>query len=396
MAPSWSRELFTIGITGTNGKTTTTTYVAAALARLKKPVLRTTTLGFFVDDRELRLPKDWNGFLCAMRDGLDAGGKYAAIELTSEALARGFAAAWPCSIGVFTNLTHDHLDAHKSPEHYLASKAQLFMHLPAGGTAVLNACDAASELVAEVVPKGVEIVTYGAALRGEPWRALDLRARSIDVTWEGTRIALEASARLADVPTEMTLRAHGAVYAENAMAALLAAIRAGAPARAAADAIGAAPPPPGRFEVVARAPYVVVDYAHSPDAMARTVATARALCQGRLTVVFGAGGDRDRDKRAPMGRAAAAADRVILTTDNPRSEDPEEIAEAIRAGLAGHGQVEVVLDRASAIERALCGANAEDVVLLAGKGHERGQTIGATTRPFSDREVALAALARRG
>jgi UDP-N-acetylmuramoyl-L-alanyl-D-glutamate--2,6-diaminopimelate ligase len=395
-APSWSRELFTVGVTGTNGKTTTTTYLAAALARLKEPAVRVTTLGFFLGDRELFLPKDWSGFLCAMRDGLDAGGKYAAIELTSEALARGFAAAWPCSIGVFTNLTHDHLDAHKSPEHYLASKAQLFMHLPQGGTAVLNACDPASELVAEVVPQGVEIVTYGVAARGEAWRVLDLGATSIDVTWEGTRIALEGSARLGDLPAEMTIRAHGAVYAENAMAALLAAIRAGAPARAAVAAISAAETPPGRFEVVARAPYVVVDYAHSPDALGRTLAGARPLCKGRLTVVFGAGGDRDRDKRAPMGQAAAAADRVILTTDNPRSEDPKEIAVAIRMGLAGHDQVEIVLDRASAIERAVGEAGAEDVVLIAGKGHERDQTIGVSSRPFSDKEVALAALARRG
>jgi UDP-N-acetylmuramoyl-L-alanyl-D-glutamate--2,6-diaminopimelate ligase len=324
------------------------------------------------------------------------GGKYAAIELTSEALARGFAAAWPCRIGVFTNLTHDHLDAHKSPEHYLASKAQLFMHLPAGGTAVLNACDPASELVAEVVPEAVEIVTYGVAARGEAWREVDLRAASIEVTWEGTRIALEASAELGDVPSEMTLRAHGAVYAENALAALLAAIRAGVPGGAAAAAISAAAAPPGRFEVVARAPYVVVDYAHSPDAMARTLAAARALCKGRLTVVFGAGGVRDRDKRAPMGRAAAAADRVILTTDNPRSEDPKEIADAIRAGLPEDSCVEIVLDRASAIERALREAGADDVVLVAGKGHERDQTIGASSRPFSDGEVALAVLARRG
>jgi UDP-N-acetylmuramoyl-L-alanyl-D-glutamate--2,6-diaminopimelate ligase len=139
-------------------------------------------------------------------------------------------------------------------------------------------------------------------------------------------------------------------------------------------------------------PHVVVDYAHTPDALARTLASARALCAGRLTVVFGAGGKRDKAKRAPMGEAARVADRVVLTSDNPRDEDPRAIARAIAAGLAGHGGVETALDRAEAITRAVRGSGAGDVVVVAGKGHETEQVVGAVARAFSDQEVVRAAL----
>src|SRR5207248_2839476 len=150
--PAFANEIATVGVTGTNGKTTTTAWIAAALRRLGGPVLRATTVGHFLDDEPLEVEKSYDGFVAAMRTLFDRGGRRAAIELTSEALAAGFARAWPCRVGVFTNLTHDHLDAHGSPEHYLASKAQLFVSLPAGGTAVLNASDPTWALLREVVP----------------------------------------------------------------------------------------------------------------------------------------------------------------------------------------------------------------------------------------------------
>ena len=153
--PEWSGELTTVGVTGTNGKTSTTFYAAAALASLCSPVAQTTTLGSFLDREPFETSFDMKGFLATMRAGLNRGGRYAAIELTSEALGLGFAKAWPCQVGVFTNLTRDHVDAHGSAEHYLASKAQLFLHLPADGTAVLNGCDPASALLSEVIPEGV-------------------------------------------------------------------------------------------------------------------------------------------------------------------------------------------------------------------------------------------------
>src|SRR5262245_16284197 len=139
--PPWYSKFSAVGITGTNGKTSTTALVAAALGELSRPVVRTSTLGSYLDDRLLDLPKTYEGLLMALERCLEEGGSTAVFEVTSEVLARGFARAFPMQIGVFTNLTHDHLDAHGSPEHYLASKAQLFMALPRGGTAVLNACD---------------------------------------------------------------------------------------------------------------------------------------------------------------------------------------------------------------------------------------------------------------
>ena len=404
--PPWARELLTVGVTGTNGKTSTTRWVAAILARVASPVAQATTLGSFLDDVPLDVPKTWDGFLETMRVCHERRGRFAAIELTSESLARGFAKAWPCTVGVFTNLTHDHLDAHGTPEHYLASKAQLFVHLLPGGTAVLNGCDPASDLLAEVIAPSVRVWRYGVPSRGEATTPLDLRATRVDLAWSGTTIALERSATqgaLADVPESLTIRAIGDVYAENAMAALLGGIAAGASARDAADALAKAAPPPGRFQVVHERPYVVVDYAHTPDALARTLAIARKLCEGSLTVVFGAGGNRDRDKRKPMGAAASAADAIVLTSDNPRSEDAGAIAGAIRAGItrtrarAGthmrERDVVFEIDRKRAIELAIARAAASDVVVIAGKGHETEQIVGSEVRHFDDVEVAKAALA---
>jgi UDP-N-acetylmuramoyl-L-alanyl-D-glutamate--2,6-diaminopimelate ligase len=400
----------TVGVTGTNGKTSTTRWTAACLGRIARPVAQTTTLGSFLDDEPFASSRDWAGFLATMRAGLDGGGRFAAVELTSEALARGFARAWPCRIGVFTNLTHDHIDAHGSAEHYLASKAQLFVSLPPGGTAVLNAADPASELVAAVVPDGVAVVRYGVPSRGEVAADTELVATSVEPSWDGTRVTLEGRGALAGAPREIRLRAIGDIYAENAIAALAAAMVAGVPPDDAARALAEAPVPPGRFEVVhggphARArdesglehptagPRVVVDYAHSPDALARTLAVARTLCEGTLVVVFGAGGDRDRDKRSPMGAAAARADRVVLTSDNPRSEDPVRIADAIRAGIPAERDVTVELDRRKAIVLAVRGAGPRDVVVIAGRGPETEQIVGEARVPLDDAAEARAALA---
>ncbi len=396
--PDWSRRLFTVGITGTNGKTSTTRWTAACLARLARPVAQTTTLGSFLDDAPFETTRDFDGFLATMRAGLDAGGRFAAIEVTSEALARGFARAWPCRVGVFTNLTHDHLDAHGSPEHYLASKAQLFVGLPADGCAVLNAADPASELLAEVIPPGVRVVRYAVPSRGEVTGTPELRAVEVEPTWEGTRVVVEGRGVLAGAPREVRIRAIGDVYAENALAALAAAMMAGVPAEQAAEALANAPVPPGRFEPVTidgAGPRVVVDYAHTPDALQRTVAIARRLGRGALVVVFGAGGDRDRDKRAPMGVAASAADRVVLTSDNPRSEDPASIVAQIREGLEARVDVSVELDRRAAIRAAILGAGEGVVVLVAGKGPEPGPTAAGRTLPFDDAAEARAALRAR-
>ena len=393
--PAWSRELCTVGVTGTNGKTSTTWLVAAALARLRAPVAQATTVGSFLDRELLDVPRNYHGFIATMRAGLDRGGRFAAIELTSEALALGFARAWPCRVGIFTNLTRDHLDAHKSAEHYLASKAQLFLQLPPGGVAVLNAADPASELLAEVVPDGVRVLRYAVPSRGEPRGEVDVLAQRTELSWEGTEVTLAPSGSLA-LPAKLGLRAIGDVYVENALAALAAAVALGLDGDEAAAALAEAPAPPGRFELVGGPPQVVVDYAHTPDALTRALAAARVLCPaGRVTVVFGAGGGRDKPKRPLMGEAAATADRVVLTSDNPRHEDPAAIAAQIREGIDPSCSVTTELDRARAIEAAVRDAGQDDVVLIAGKGHEDTQTVGDQVRPFDDREVARRVLAAR-
>src|SRR6187402_2794467 len=188
--PAWASSLTSVGVTGTNSKTSTTGMVAALLGLLCRPVARVTTLGCFLEQELLNVPPHYDGFLETMRRCRDAGGRYAALELTSEALALGFAQAWPCRVGVFTNLSLDHSDAHGSPEHYLASKAQLFLSLAPGGTAVLNGRDSAAQLLSEVIPSGVDVLTYGVPSRGEAWAPLDLAAHSLELSFQGTSFEL--------------------------------------------------------------------------------------------------------------------------------------------------------------------------------------------------------------
>jgi UDP-N-acetylmuramoyl-L-alanyl-D-glutamate--2,6-diaminopimelate ligase len=385
--PKWASSLLCVGVTGTNGKTSTTGMVAALLGLLARPVARTTTLGCFLDDELLDVPAHYAGFLQTMELCVAAGGRFAALELTSEALALGFAKSWPCKVAAFTNLSLDHSDAHGSAEQYLAAKAQLFMHLPPGGTAVLNACDDTAELLLAVLPANVDVLRYGVASRGTAWGPLDLAAEAITPSFDGTRATLLPSSRFPDLPPQLVLEAIGDVFVENALAALGCALAVGVPAEQAVLALATLPPPPGRFEVVRKRPYVVIDYAHTPDALSRTLETARKLCRGTLTVVFGAGGDRDRTKRPWLGSAARTADRIVLTSDNPRGEAPEVIMTEIAAGIGSHASLVREVDRARAIRSALALAGQDDLILIAGKGHEQTQEASGLELPFSDRDI---------
>jgi UDP-N-acetylmuramoyl-L-alanyl-D-glutamate--2,6-diaminopimelate ligase len=388
--PFWRRSMFTVAVTGTNGKTSTTHWLAAALAKADERAVLSSTLGEWIGEEPWVGPDTHADFLRMMQTALERGVKNAALEVTSQALARGYAEAWPVDVAIFTNLTHDHLDAHNSAEEYLAAKAQLFRYLPPKGGAVLNAADPASALIARVLPRGVKpIYYYGASSRGRPVHAPDLEATAIAVSDAGTRIAIRGGKKLPPLPKELFVRTIGEVFAENALAAFAGAIVSGLEPAIAAEALAEAPVPAGRFQLIARDPHVAIDYAHSPDAIARTIATGRAIARGKVTIVFGAGGDRDRTKRTPMGTAARAADRVILTSDNPRSEDPAEIARQIAAGLAGHASVETIVDRERAIAEAIAASHAGDVVIVAGKGHETEQIIGGEKFHFSDAEVVL-------
>lgn len=388
--PPWSKHIVSIGVTGTNGKTTTTTYLARALETLHSPVLRVTTMGSFLGQEKLDVEADYDGFIKAMERALEAGAKYAALECTSEALAAGFAKAWPLSLGVFTNLTRDHFDSHGTPEHYLASKAQLFVHLPEGGAAILNGYDPASELLTEVLPQGVQRISYGLPSRWTGQSApphVDVWGTDAVVSWDGTRVKLRAPKWFGENERTLHVQAIGDVYIENALAALAAAVRAGAPVDAALHAIEQAPSVPGRFEVIGTGPRAVIDYGHSPDAIERTLRTARSLCTGKVVIVFGAGGGRDKGKRGPMGQAARSADEIILTSDNPRMEDPAAIVAAIRQGIGHHRHVVVNLDREAAIRSACKNLAAEDVVVVAGRGPETHQVLAEGRRKLADADV---------
>lgn len=391
--PAWHRELVSHGVTGTNGKTSTVGLLAAALAAPNAPVPSITTLGAFIDDAPFDAPSTHEGLLATLSEALQRGAKHAVLELTSEALALGYARAWPCWGALFTNLSHDHLDAHQSLEHYLASKAQLFMALPAGGYAVLNGCDAACQLLAEVLPPNVRTLHYGVASRGPAHTTLDVEGFDVAVSWRGSSCKLRGT--LPGLPERLGVRAIGAEHLENALAALCGAVLSGAAAEPAARAIAGAASRPGRFEVFGSGPYAVVDFAHSPDALTRVIRTARALCAGKLWVVFGAGGKRDREKRPAMGEAARAADHVVLTTDNCRDEDARDICRAIRAGLAGHPNVTLDLDREHAIRGTIAAAAVDDVVLVAGRGPETELDLGPQRVRLSDGEVCESALVSR-
>lgn len=397
----WAEPYTTVGVTGTNGKTSTTTLVASAMRAARHRVLLETTIGYSLDGEKLDVPRTVGGYLSALERAARAGARHAAIEVTSEALARGTAKLWRFDIGVFTNLSHDHLSAHGTFEHYLASKAQLFVHLGPGRTAVLNAADPASLLIDRVVPADVSRRWFAVPARGEPGHAPDLAATAVHVGAEGTRIELAPSALADELGGVLTTRLVGSVFAENALAALLGAVAAGVPPRDAQRGIAECAGVPGRFEVVAREPLVAVDYAHTPDALARTASTARELARardGKVGFVFGAGGERDSLKREPMGfEVGSRADWVIVTNDNPRSDNAQGIADTVAAGCrrGARAHVTVHLDRREAIQRALERATPNDVLVVAGKGHERGQIIGKETLPFSDVEVIAELLGLR-
>ncbi len=402
-AAPWAEPLFTVGVTGTNGKTSTCRLVAAALRRLSRPVAEITTLGVRLDDEALPRGKRFADFLAALETAAARGSRFAVLEATSHGLAQGYARAWRFDLGVFTNLSPDHLSTHGSWENYLAAKAQLFMHLGPGRTAVLNAADPHSLYLDQAIPGDVERRWFSAPSRGERLCPSDLEAATVTLSPTGTTVELAPSPAATALGGVLRTQLIGEVFAENALAAALAALAAGVPGAEVSAGIAACPPVPGRFEVIAHGadrPTVAVDYAHTADALTHTCRSARLLAGagGRVIAVFGAGGGATPSKRAPMGEAVGrAVDLAIVTNDNPRREDPRRIADALVEGLrrGAKARVLVDLDRRSAIAAAIAEANPGDVVIITGKGHEEGQRIGDRTHPFSDREVAQACVDRR-
>ncbi|MFO7563158.1 MAG: UDP-N-acetylmuramyl-tripeptide synthetase, partial [Enhygromyxa sp.] len=396
----WADPMFTVGVTGTNGKTSTTHLIAAAMMAAGRSTLRIATVGVTLDDQPLARGKTFQDFLATMRHAAERGCRHAVLEATSQALARGYGRAWRFDLGVFTNLSPDHFTTHGSWEHYLAAKAQLFVHLGPGRTAVLNAADQHALFLDQATPPDVIRKWFATPSRGPRLREADLEAKSVVIDPAGTMIELCPSPAAEELGGRLRTKMVGAVFGENALAAALAGLSAELPGEAVARGIAACPVVAGRFEVLDHGearPTVVVDYAHSPDALVHTCATARQLARGRVIVVFGAGGGSTPEKRAPMGEVVgAAAELAIVTNDNPRDEDPRAIAAMLEVGLrrAGRAQVMVELDRKRAIAAALEQAQAGDVVVVAGKGHERGQQQRGRSLPFSDVEVIRELLGR--
>ncbi len=364
-----SRSLSVVGITGTNGKTTTTQLLAAAAAGAGR---RVSTLGTLSGERTTPEACDLQRRLAADRDtGIDT----VVMEVSSHALALHRVDGTWFEVAVFTNLGRDHLDLHGSMEEYFRAKASLFRpELTAVG--VVNLDDPHGRLLADAAP--IPMVGFAA----EDATEVEVEAGQHRFTWRGRRVVVPIG---------------GDFNVANTLAALTAAEVLGLDLDRVLDGLAAVPPVPGRFEVVATAgadaPFtVVVDYAHTPDGIEQLLQAARRVAgSGRVLLVFGCGGDRDRDKRGPMGRAAAeGADTVIVTSDNPRSEDPMAIIEAVVAGIdPGYRDgLAIEPDRRAAIATAFRAARPGDLVVLAGKGHEATQTIGTTVHVFDDRTVA--------
>jgi UDP-N-acetylmuramoyl-L-alanyl-D-glutamate--2,6-diaminopimelate ligase len=358
--PSASMDV--VGVTGTNGKTTTTFLLQAILEAAGRP---TGVIGTLSGARTTPEAPELQARLAELRD---EGRRAVAMEVSSHALALDRVAGTRFRVAVFTNLSRDHLDFHETMEDYFAAKARLFEPRYAD-VAVVNADDPRGRLLADAA--SVPTRTYSL----HDVEGLELGATTSTGTWRGHRLVVPLG---------------GSFNVANALAALGAAVELGVDEATAVAGLAGAAQVPGRFEVVTTdQPFqVVVDYAHTPDGVEQVLKAARAVAAGRVLVVLGAGGDRDWDKRPMMGEAAARhADVVVVTSDNPRSEDPEVIAAAVAAGAAGHRDVRVELDRRAAIELAVHDARPGDVVVVAGKGHETTQTIGDRVLPFDDREV---------
>jgi UDP-N-acetylmuramoyl-L-alanyl-D-glutamate--2,6-diaminopimelate ligase len=371
------------GITGTNGKTTTAFLLRDVLEHAGLPTGLMGTVKQVVGGREeeaVRTTPEAIDLQATFVRMLEAGDKACAMEVSSHALELGRAEGIDFAVKVFTNLTQDHLDFHPDMEAYYAAKRRLFDR---PGPAVVNVDDAYGRRLADELG---DAITYGL-------EDGDYRARDIGFDVAGAVFVVDTP----DGPLGMTTRLPGLFNVQNALAAFAAARVMGIEADVAAKALADAGRVPGRFEPVEEGqPFgVLVDYAHTPDSLENVLRAARAVTKGRLHVVFGAGGDRDRSKRPLMGRAAAEhADRLIVTSDNPRSEEPGSIVDQVAEGAGPDAEREV--DRREAISRAVGSAAPGDVVVIAGKGHEQGQEFeNGRKEPFDDVTVAREALRER-
>jgi UDP-N-acetylmuramoyl-L-alanyl-D-glutamate--2,6-diaminopimelate ligase len=396
------RRLAVTGITGTNGKTTTAFLTEALFNAAGRKTILVGTIEYHVAGEvrpSVHTTPESRDLFELMAEGVSRGATELVTEVSSHALDQGRAAGVSFDVAVFTNLTQDHLDYHGSMEKYYAAKRLLFdgSLYPAPRVAVINSHDPrAKELAAAARRAGAEVRTYGIA-QG------DWRVASYQLKPSGAELQLETPAGSAKVSSRLA----GEVNILNLLAAFTAAHARGVSFDGLVESIPSLKPVPGRFQSVdAGQPFtVIVDYAHTHDALTNLIALARqmtALSGNRVITLFGCGGDRDRTKRPKMGLAAGkGSDIVFATSDNPRSEDPLAILAEVESGLKAAALAHplrygIEPDRATAIRLALSEAKPGDVVLLAGKGHEKEQILAGQTVPFDDAELARAALAELG
>jgi UDP-N-acetylmuramoyl-L-alanyl-D-glutamate--2,6-diaminopimelate ligase len=385
-----SRDLWLAGVTGTNGKTSCSHWIAQSLTRLgrRTAVIGTLGSGFpgKLDDTVNTTPDalSLQSTLAGLRDG---GATGCAMEVSSHGIDQGRINGTEFDVALFTNLTRDHLDYHKTMEDYGAAKARLF-HWPGLTHAVVNVDDQFGRELAESIDRSrISVLGYGLG-KGE------IAGHRLDLTTRGLKLEINTPWGQAHLNSPLI----GEFNAANLLGVLGVLMAAEVSLQDAIDALGQVEPVPGRMQLVRLpdAPLVVVDYAHTPDALEKALRTLRNLLPpgAKLHCVFGCGGDRDPGKRPLMGEVATRlADLVIITSDNPRSEDPRAIIEDIVAGAHPNHAIEV--DRSSAIFKALQSAAPNDVVLIAGKGHETHQEIGTQRLPFDDVQVAREGLRRR-
>lgn len=384
-----SKSVRMLGVTGTNGKTTTTYLIRHILSKIN---VRTGMIGTVeIDDGRTRREATMTtpsateiaATLASMRD---KGCRACAMEVSSHALDQGRVAGVTFAGAAFTNLTGDHLDYHKTMENYASAKARLFASLTETAVAVVNAEDKASDRM--VRDCGGRIIRFGFS------KVADYRARDVAITSNGSNFILHTP----DGRAEINMGLIGRHNVENALAAAaLAGEVFGLSVHQIANGLRDAAGAPGRLQAVrAGQPFaVLVDYAHTDDALENVLSALKPLTRGKLRVLFGCGGDRDRTKRPRMARTAERlADAIYVTSDNPRTEDPQSILDEVVAGLSdvGRAKAMVEVDRREAIQQVLSDASEGDVVLIAGKGHENYQIIGTEKRHFDDVEEAARAI----
>ena len=398
-----SRELRVVGVTGTNGKTTTAHLVAGLFAAAGEPsgLLGTVVnrIGGVEHPVKLTTPESLD-LQRMFREMAEAGDRACAFEVSSHALAQDRAAGIDFDAVVFSNLTRDHLDYHKDLEDYFGAKRRLF--LPDEGrnghaVAVVNVADEFGARLARECRPAYGDDLWTCAVDEEGASGAVVVARDLQLRADGSSFSLVCP-RLG-IDERVSLRLAARFNVENALAAAAAGLALGLPVEAVLRGLAVTEGVPGRFQAVrAGQPFsVVVDYSHTPDSLENALQAARAVTSGRVLVVFGCGGDRDRGKRPLMGGIGARlADRAVVTSDNPRTEEPLAIIDEIAAGVPRELAPRVVIepDRREAIRIALAEARPDDTVVIAGKGHEQGQLIGDRKIPFDDRAVAEEELAR--